>query len=398
MKGTRIALAVALASLALLLFVYSGIDLITTPVWLVFRRAAGLETVRTLVRAAAFLTLLSLFAAGLVVAIPIALKPGNWLRKTLYVLPLCAILFALAAVIANLAGLATLGSILSMSGPIKISLALAWLYAGGALSAIAVATAVMRTHVSPRVLRTAAAATGVSLAPGLVLCLAMLAGGYIVTTASSGAPSAGAPAGPGSAGGLAGLIAEVKIGGGVMALLLVVASASWAVARRAMPASSAAGAPAPATLFNRRRELVRALASVAAVFLLGFLAIQLVPVPRTNPPVQSTVAWESTQTRDLVYRACMNCHSDETQWPWYSLLAPGSWITAVHVTSARQQFNLSELGNMSSPRKTRLARDMADQIRNGVMPPADYLMLHPEARLSSAEKEQLILGLLSSLK
>jgi Haem-binding domain len=94
----------------------------------------------------------------------------------------------------------------------------------------------------------------------------------------------------------------------------------------------------------------------------------------------------------------MNCHSNETPWPWYAYFAPGSWITSVHVTSARQQFNLSELNKMPSNRKTRLARDMADAIRNGVMPPIDFLFLHPEAQLTAAEKEQLIQGLQNSLK
>jgi hypothetical protein len=94
----------------------------------------------------------------------------------------------------------------------------------------------------------------------------------------------------------------------------------------------------------------------------------------------------------------MNCHSNETEWPWYANFAPGSWLTTVHVTSARQQFNLSELNNMPSNRKTRLARDMAEAIRNGNMPPIDFLFMHPEAQLTAAEKDQLILGLQNSLK
>jgi hypothetical protein len=121
-------------------------------------------------------------------------------------------------------------------------------------------------------------------------------------------------------------------------------------------------------------------------------------VSRDNPPVQSSVQWDSPQTKDLVYRACMNCHSNETQWPLYATFAPGSWITTVHAHSARQQYNLSELNLMPPFRKTRLARDMADAIRNDTMPPSDYRLLHPEAQLTAAEKEQLIQGLANSLK
>ena len=70
----------------------------------------------------------------------------------------------------------------------------------------------------------------------------------------------------------------------------------------------------------------------------------------------------------------------------------------MHVHSAREQFNLSELNKLPSFRRARLARDMADQIRADTMPPVDYRLLHPEANLTPAEKEQLIQGLQNSIK
>jgi hypothetical protein len=93
----------------------------------------------------------------------------------------------------------------------------------------------------------------------------------------------------------------------------------------------------------------------------------------------------------------MNCHSNETQWPWYAYVAPGSWLLASHVGGARNGFNLSELNNIPNLRRSRLADDMAQRIRNGTMPPSDYLLMHPEARLTDAEKEQLMQGLRNSL-
>ncbi len=109
------------------------------------------------------------------------------------------------------------------------------------------------------------------------------------------------------------------------------------------------------------REAVQALLACVAVTILMSAALQFVPVSRPrNPYVQEPFTWDSTQTQELVTRACMNCHSNQTEWPVYATIAPASWIIAVHVTSARAQFNLSELTNLSTPRKVRLARDMID--------------------------------------
>ena len=78
-------------------------------------------------------------------------------------------------------------------------------------------------------------------------------------------------------------------------------------------------------------------------------------------------------------------------------MAPGSWLLRSHVSSARRELNFSELNNIPSFRASQLPQQVAQQIRSGAMPPADYLLLHPEARLSDAEKQQLIQGLQQSL-
>ena len=78
----------------------------------------------------------------------------------------------------------------------------------------------------------------------------------------------------------------------------------------------------------------------------------------------------------------MICHSNETRWPWYSYIAPMSWVTALHVANGRQQYDFSELSSTQGFRAQRLTEEIAQQIRSGAMPPADYLMLHPDARLT----------------
>ncbi len=133
------------------------------------------------------------------------------------------------------------------------------------------------------------------------------------------------------------------------------------------------------------------------VFIIGaavFLLIQFLPIgpQRTNPPIIAEPKWDSPQTRALAKRACFDCHSNETQWLWYSYIAPVSWILANDALTARRAFNFSEWkpGDMS-------AAAMERAIKNGSMPLPQYLLVHPEARLTDAEKQQLIAGLHATL-
>lgn len=117
-----------------------------------------------------------------------------------------------------------------------------------------------------------------------------------------------------------------------------------------------------------------------------FAAIQFVPAARTNPPVEFEVAWDSPRTRDLFYRACADCHSHETRWPYYSKVAPVSWLVSNHVRDGRRDMNIS------LPDEVDVTEAVA-QIRKNRMPPIDYQLMHPEARLDEKEKAELISGL-----
>lgn len=130
---------------------------------------------------------------------------------------------------------------------------------------------------------------------------------------------------------------------------------------------------------------------VALIVLLA--AIQLVPYGRahTNPPVRQEPAWDSPQTRALTVRACYDCHSNETVWPWYSTIAPASWLLQYDVDEGRREVNYSEWD-----RPQREARESAETVQKGTMPPSYYVLLHPAARLSSAEREALIRGLVAT--
>jgi hypothetical protein len=122
--------------------------------------------------------------------------------------------------------------------------------------------------------------------------------------------------------------------------------------------------------------------------------IQLIPFghSHTNPPATKNAEWDSPQTQELMVRACFDCHSNQTTWPWYSNVAPMSWLVQRDVNEGRRHLNFSE---WDGPQ--RHAKDVAEQIKEGEMPPWFYLPMHPDARLSDAEKQALIAGAEKSL-
>ncbi|HEY9089617.1 MAG TPA: heme-binding domain-containing protein [Anaerolineaceae bacterium] len=134
---------------------------------------------------------------------------------------------------------------------------------------------------------------------------------------------------------------------------------------------------------------------VLSVVVLGLL-IQLVPYGKdhTNPPVVAEPNWDSPQTRALAQRSCFDCHSNETVWPWYSRIAPVSWLVMRDVQEGREKLNFSEWGQ----RRMRESDEAGEAVRNGEMPMPIYLLQHPEARLSAAEKEALASGLDRTLR
>ncbi|MBI3911177.1 MAG: heme-binding domain-containing protein [Armatimonadetes bacterium] len=137
----------------------------------------------------------------------------------------------------------------------------------------------------------------------------------------------------------------------------------------------------------------RARRGLIAVAIL-LVAIQAVPYGRrhTNLPVRMEPRWDSPQTRALVVRACYDCHSNQTIWPWYSHVAPVSWFIQGDVDQGRAAMNLSEWD-----RPQREAHESAKKVQEGEMPPWAYPLVHPEARFSPAERQALIRGLTATL-
>jgi hypothetical protein len=130
--------------------------------------------------------------------------------------------------------------------------------------------------------------------------------------------------------------------------------------------------------------------SVLGIAVLGALAaIQLVPVDRDNPPHRSATG-APPEVERLLRAACYDCHSNEVTWPWYSRVAPVSWIISGHVKEAREHLNFSELDQTPSRKLGKRMEEAAEEVGEGKMPLWSYRIAHPEARLDAAERQLLI--------
>jgi hypothetical protein len=144
---------------------------------------------------------------------------------------------------------------------------------------------------------------------------------------------------------------------------------------------------------SRLRKIVL---GIVAIIILAFIALQLVPPEKVfpdykytgNPPVDVQFKWDSPQTEALARAACYDCHSNETRYPWYSRIAPMSWIINRDVNVARDNMNFSTWNKRDFD-----VDDMIDQIQEEAMPLPIYLPLHAEAQLTAVQKQQLIAGL-----
>jgi hypothetical protein len=124
------------------------------------------------------------------------------------------------------------------------------------------------------------------------------------------------------------------------------------------------------------------------------LAIQLVPYGRdhSNPPVGAEPNWSSPEVRALAVRACYDCHSNTTVWPWYSNVAPVSWLLQRDTVEGRRKLNFTE---WERPQKK--AKDAAEEVSEGEMPMWIYSAMHAQARLTPAETKQLSDGLTATV-
>ena len=136
----------------------------------------------------------------------------------------------------------------------------------------------------------------------------------------------------------------------------------------------------------------RFLLVLSASILVMLPVIQAVPYGRShsNPPITGEPQWSSPRTRELMVRACFGCHSNEVEYPSYASVAPISWVVEAHVAEGREKVNYSEFD-----RRQRGADETIEVIEEGSMPPSYYTRFgrHPEAKMTSAELQELLVGL-----
>jgi hypothetical protein len=112
-----------------------------------------------------------------------------------------------------------------------------------------------------------------------------------------------------------------------------------------------------------------------------------------TPPVKSSRGGDpllagasiDPQVLSILERACADCHSERTVYPWYSYVAPVSWLVASDVASGRRHLNLSAWSEYPLVRRERSLSEIANQVKDGEMPMAIYTLIHRDARLSEAD-------------
>lgn len=129
----------------------------------------------------------------------------------------------------------------------------------------------------------------------------------------------------------------------------------------------------------------------------ALLLMQIVPTPHDNPPVVGDIG-APPPVAAVLRTSCYDCHSNETHWPFYSRVAPVSWLLARQVARGRQELNFSEWQSYFPATRKRKLLWIGRSLREEVMPPVSYRLLHPSGRLSAADRtalEQWINGALA---
>jgi hypothetical protein len=140
-----------------------------------------------------------------------------------------------------------------------------------------------------------------------------------------------------------------------------------------------------------KKIVVGVLLSVGIILIL----IQFWPLELSNPAVVSEPEWGTTRTRELAERACFDCHSNETVWPWYSRIVPFGNLLEKDVHEGRAVLNFSEWEQTCCTQEQ--IDKTAEVVNTGEMPLPYYNILHPEADLTSIERGELVNGLIEMM-
>mgnify|MGYP001430151051 FL=1 len=124
-----------------------------------------------------------------------------------------------------------------------------------------------------------------------------------------------------------------------------------------------------------------------AFLVVVIIGIQFIPIERTNPPVQSDIDAPS-DVKAILKKACYDCHSNETNWVWYTKVAPMSFLAVKDVNDGRKHLNFSEWGSYTN-KTEKMMDEIWEEVREEKMPPWQYRIVHSEAKLTQEEKNIL---------
>ena len=140
--------------------------------------------------------------------------------------------------------------------------------------------------------------------------------------------------------------------------------------------------------------LKKVLKWLIVVLIVAFIGSQFIRPARTNPPVDESKTMFATgkvpaDVRGILERSCADCHSHATVWPWYSNVAPVSWLVAEDVVDARKEMNFSVWGDYTPKRAEHKLEELCEQVEQREMPLKKYTFLHPNAKLTDADRRRL---------
>lgn len=123
------------------------------------------------------------------------------------------------------------------------------------------------------------------------------------------------------------------------------------------------------------------------VLIMLFIVIQFIPsgFPENEPEDEQSITQSGLITEpvlDQLKKSCFDCHSNQTQFPWYAKIAPSSWLLSNHIVEGKAHLNFSEWETYSQREKVGLLQGIKDEVESGKMPLKSYLLMHKDARLS----------------
>ena len=134
-------------------------------------------------------------------------------------------------------------------------------------------------------------------------------------------------------------------------------------------------------MIKKMNKLKIAFIIIAAIL----ITIQFIPVSRTNPPITAELD-APIEVISVFKKSCYDCHSNETEWPWYSYIAPVSWLVSSDVDGGRSHLNFSVWGNLSRKDIVKMKEEIWEEIEKGDMPLWKYRLLHLDANLTQEDK------------